>query len=202
MRHHADTCETKQRGSLLGERVRDRLGPSQTLAAARRLRFATASESAVLPIRRTGGFVHTTDSAKQKTPLTRGSLWWRGLGIDSGRPRPSPLRGASASLRRPNRLSCRFVEPVGSSTPPTPPNKKTPLTRGSLWCRGLGIDSGHPGPRRCAAPPLRCGVRIGCPAVSSNRWVRPHHRLRQTKNPADAGLFVWRRGWDSNPRGA
>ena len=38
--------------------------------------------------------------------------------------RPS---GAFASLRRPNRQSCRFVEPEGSSTPPSPPvTKKAP----------------------------------------------------------------------------
>ena len=74
------------------ERVRDRLGPSWALAAARRLRFATASESAVLPIRRTGGFVHTTDSAKQKTPLTRGSLFGGEGGIRTHVGRNAPNR--------------------------------------------------------------------------------------------------------------
>ena len=44
--------------------------------------------------------------------------------------RPS---GASAALRRPNRQSCRFVEPEGSSTPPSPPvTKKAPFGAFSL----------------------------------------------------------------------
>jgi len=39
------------------------------------------------------------------------------------------------------------------------------------------------------------------PTVAMRQWLRsPHHR--QIKNPAEAGLFIWRRGWDSNPRRA
>ena len=43
-----------------------------------------------------------------KIPITRD-------GNDSRHPCRSPLRGAYASLRRPNRQSCRFVEPHASS---------------------------------------------------------------------------------------
>ena len=39
------------------------------------------------------------------------------------------------------------------------------------------------------------------PIVASQQWLLSPP-LWQIKNPADAGYFIWRRGWDSNPRRA
>src|SRR5690606_40679031 len=66
-----------------------------------------------------------------------------------------------ARFARPNRQSCRFVEPMGSFTQPSPPHtKKAP---GGAFLSGGGeggIDGAHP-----CAPPLRGALRASKSAI-------------------------------------
>ena len=82
--------------------------------------------------------------------------------------------------------------------------QKTPLSRGSLYLA-----------ERVGLQGTSCTLPFGFAALiqkRSRRFCRTHQPLRgsgflhshirQIKNPPEGGLFIWRRGWDSNPRWA
>ena len=103
--------------------------------------------------------------------------------------RPS---GGVAALPRPNRLSCRFVEPGAYVHTPSPPDTKKP---GRLaWLFGylaeeVGLTPGHPWPGALRAVSLRSPVQIGFPADLSNRVRTSTHPLRQI--PKKPGRLAW-----------
>src|SRR5690606_35252682 len=69
-----------------------------------------------------------------------------------------------------------------------------------------GIDAGHPWPASSGA--VRLGVACGCPNRQSCRFVEHDGALfqplsaRYAKRPLRGVMRIWRRGGDSNPRGA
>ncbi len=116
---------------------------------------------------------------------------------------PHPT-GVGKNHRRPNRLSCRFVERrilIKSRQP----NKKKPRKTGGhqylcLYCISSGIDSGP------SMAPHPAGVgknhrrpnRLSCRFVERRILIKS--RQPNKKKPRKTGLFfVWRRDRDSNP---
>src|SRR5690606_27733095 len=92
-----------------------------------------------------------------------------------------------ARFARPNRQSCRFVEPMGSFTQPSPPHtRKAP--GGAFLSVGAegGIDGAHP-----CAPPF--GARFARPNRQSCRFVEPMGSFTQPSPPhtkkAPGGAF-------------
>ena len=140
-------------------------------------------------------------------------------------------RRFAAHFVRPDRLSCQSVDKivgndfarakhspgrqpgrrhrdvphnrVGSSTPPSPPYRN--LARGKRVGLGgdvrVGLTRAIHGPRRFAAHFVRPD-RLSCRSVEPSGFVHTALSAIYEKTRL-RGLFrIWRRGWDSNPRGA
>ena len=157
----------------------------------RRRRFAPATDSAVLAQSSNPGRSSKSPSPpNEETPQVRGFLIWRRRRDRLGPSWPSPLRGAVASLPRPIGPSWPNRRTVGSHPNPLPHQTKKPRWCGAFSFGGEGgIDSGHPGPRRYAAPSLRSRVRLGRPGPIVEPWALiqiPFPTKR--KSPAGAGL--------------
>ena len=90
-------------------------------------------------------------------------------------------------------------------------NKTKPLLKGALFqclIRQYGGEGGIASAHPWASPSLcsdRCAVQIGYPAdlsnpIPSGYGFSPTHRNERPR--ISGALHSWRRGWDSNPRGA
>ena len=148
-------------------------------------RSVALSRPVVLALVRTpvGSSTHALETKK----APRGGLFLSGGegGIDS-----LPLEAHPAGGLRPSvaRLCRARIEPVGSSTHPSPVNTKGPARGPFVFTGGEGgIDS--LAPRAHPSGGLRPSVARLCRARFEPRWVRPHTLSRQKKAPR-GGLFL------------
>ena len=117
-------------------------------------------------------------------PTTKFVAWYS-IQLSYGReePRIIPRRGFFVKQKRitprSGGQSCRFVEPAGSSTPPSPEKQMAPDGAICLSAEREGCCSAHP----CACPAGSSAAQIGNPADLSNRRVRPHRLLQKNKWP-------------------
>ena len=133
-------------------------------------------------------------------------------GIAGCIPAPSPARFAlRASLRLSGSVPTEPSNPGGSHLPPAPSCKSRRPPRGVAFCfcmaerGGLLGASLHPALRAS-----RSGPACGCPVLllqngrTAGVLICPLHRHAKAEGHPEGwpSAFVWRRGGDSNPRGA
>jgi hypothetical protein len=129
--------------------------------------------------------------------------------VAAARPRKNP--NGLAGIRRqrvPNGRRLPVVpssrQTIGSFTP-TYPIQRMPrygacfaLAEGVVLCR---LASGRPAIPRSTRD-RRHFVSASCASDArwSNQWTRAHTRTARQSMPRKGAHFVWRKGWDSNPR--
>lgn len=112
---------------------------------------------------------------------------------------PSMALALRAACGCPDRLSCRSANPAGVLIRHRPQKRKTPWD-GRFGMRDAGgMDSDHPWPSPFGQP---SAVRIGSCRSANPAGVLIRPLPRYANAPMRGRWRIWRRGGDSNPRGA